>query len=81
MRATLNTSPIWGECVKIYLLDLLAIFLLLPFARFILGNCIVRKVNFNKEILNNNVAVGLLEFTALVGFALLIFTMFHVSAE
>lgn len=79
MRATLYSSAEPYDCLFNYLSELLTVFLVLPFFRFVLGNWVVRNINFNKELQNNNVAAGLIEFISIIGFAVLIAAMFHVS--
>jgi len=80
MKATLaDMSDIKGSII-LYLIDLSAIFLLLPAARFILGNFIFRKVKINNEIEKNNVSAGIAEFVSIVCFALFIFFMIDFAA-
>lgn len=75
MKATLGDMTSIKSNVITYLIDLTAIFLLLPSVRFILGNLIVRSVNINQEIQKNNVAAGLVEFTSIICFAIIVFFM------
>ena len=75
MKATLGDMDIWKISLISFFIDLSAIFLLLPVVRFVLGNFIVKAININKELKNNNVAAGLIEFTCITCFALLVFFM------
>jgi uncharacterized membrane protein YjfL (UPF0719 family) len=77
MKATLGDAVNLGIKANLilYFIDLSAIFLLLPVARFILGNFIIRHVKLNKEIQSNNVSAGLIEFVSIICFALIIFFM------
>lgn len=75
MKATLGDVEGWKNSLLTYFVDLSAIMLMLPVVRFILGNFIVKAINLNKEIKENNIAAGLVEFTGIVCFALLIFFM------
>ena len=75
MKATLGDVAGWKSSLITYFIDLSAIFLLLPIVRFILGNFIVKAIDINKELKNNNVAAGLIEFTCITCFALLVFFM------
>jgi uncharacterized membrane protein YjfL (UPF0719 family) len=75
MKATLGDMTSVKVNIAVYFADLAAIFLLLPAARFVLGNIIVRHVNLSSEIKNGNVAAGLLEFASIICFAIIIFFM------
>ena len=75
MKATLGDVVGWKSNIILYLIDLASILLLLPAVRYILGNIIIRKININKELKNNNVAAALIEFSAITCFALIIFFM------
>ena len=75
MKATLGDVVGWKSSLITYFVDLSAIFLMLPVVRYVLGNFIVKAININKEIKKNNVAAGLIEFTCITCFALLVFFM------
>lgn len=75
MKATLGDVEGWKNSLITYFVDLSAIILMLPTVRYILGNFIVKAININKEIQQNNVAAGLIEFTCIICFALLVFFM------
>ncbi len=75
MKATLGDVAGWKSSLITYFIDLSAILLMLPTVRFILGNFIVKVIDINKEIKKNNVAAGLIEFTCITCFALLVFFM------
>ncbi len=75
MKATLGDIAGWKSSLITYFIDLSAILLMLPTVRFILGNFIVKVIDINKEIKKNNVAAGLIEFTCITCFALLVFFM------
>lgn len=75
MKATLGDVEGWKNSLLTYFVDLSAIILFLPTVRFVLGNFLVKVVNLNKEIKNNNVAAALIEFTCITCFALLVFFM------
>lgn len=75
MKATIGDTSTWQQSLSLYFIDLAAILLLLPGVRFIVNKAIVRKVNLLKEIQNNNVAAGIIEFAAITCFALLIVFM------
>ena len=79
MKATLGDVSDPVQSMQLYLIDLSSIILLLPSVRFILGNLIIKSVNINTEIKNNNIAAGLAEFITIIGFALLIFFMVDFS--
>lgn len=75
MKATLGDVIGWKSSLITYFIDLSAILLMLPAVRFVLGNFIVKVIDINKEIKKNNVAAGLIEFTCITCFALLVFFM------
>lgn len=75
MKATLGDVDGWKNSLITYFIDLSAIILMLPTVRYVLGNFIVKAININKEIQQNNVAAGLIEFTCIICFALLVFFM------
>lgn len=75
MKATIGDAMTLTENIALYAVDLAAIFLLLPVVRFILCNFIIRHVDINKEIKENNVAAGVLEFASIVCFAIIVFFM------
>lgn len=75
MKATLGDVVGWKSSLLTYFVDLSAILLFLPAVRFVLGNFILKSMNINKEIKNNNVAAALIEFTCITCFALLVFFM------
>ena len=75
MKATLGDVAGWKSSLITFFIDLSAILLMLPTVRFILGNFIVKVIDINKEIKKNNVAAGLIEFTCITCFALLVFFM------
>ena len=75
MNATLGDVAGWKSSLITYFIDLSAILLMLPTVRFILGNFIVKVIDINKEIKKNYVAAGLIEFTCITCFALLVFFM------
>lgn len=75
MKATLGDVIGWKSSLITYFIDLSAIFLMLPSVRFVLGNFLLKSININKEIKNNNVAAALIEFTCITCFALLVFFM------
>ena len=75
MKATIGDAMTIKENVILYAVDLAAIFLLLPIVRLILCNFIIRHVNINTEIKENNVAAGVLEFASIVCFAIIVFFM------
>lgn len=72
-KATLGDVSDWHRNLIMYFTDLAAIILLLPGIRYVLGNIIVRTININTEIKNNNIAAGILEFITIVCFALIVF--------
>ncbi|MCR5261029.1 MAG: DUF350 domain-containing protein [Candidatus Gastranaerophilales bacterium] len=80
MKATLGDFSDLRQSMILYFVDLSSIILLLPSLRYILGNLIIRTVNINSEIKNNNIAAGLAEFITVVCFALLIFFMVDFSS-
>lgn len=80
MKATLGDFSDLRQSMILYFVDLSSIILLLPSLRYILGNLIIRAVNINAEIKNNNIAAGLAEFITVVCFALLIFFMVDFSS-
>ncbi len=75
MKATLGDVDGWKNSLITYFVDLSAILLMLPTVRYVLGNFIVKAIDINKELKNNNVAAGLIEFTCITCFALLVFFM------
>lgn len=75
MKATLGDVAGWKNSLITYFVDLSAILLMLPTVRYVLGNFIVKAIDINKELKNNNVAAGLIEFTCITCFALLVFFM------
>ena len=75
MKATLGDVEGWKNSLLTYFVDLSAIILLLPAVRFVLGNFIIKSISLAKEIKKNNVAAGLVEFTGIICFALLVFFM------
>lgn len=75
MKATLGDVEGWKNSLLTYFVDLSAIILMLPIVRFILGNFLIKAINLNKEIKKNNIAAGLVEFTSIICFALLVFFM------
>ncbi len=75
MKATLGDVDGWKNSLITYFVDLSAILLMFPAVRYVLGNFIVKAIDINKELKNNNVAAGLIEFTCITCFALLVFFM------
>lgn len=80
MKATLGDISDWHRSIILYFTDLTTIVFLLPGIRYVLGNFVVKSVNINTEIKNNNVAAGILEFITIVSFALIIFFMVDFGA-
>ena len=80
MKATLGDIADIQQNIILYFIDLSSIILLLPSLRFILGNVLIKSININTEIKNNNIAAGLIEFVTIIGFTLLIFFMVDFSA-
>ncbi len=72
-KATLGDIDDPKAGLILYFTDLAAILLLLPSVRYILGNIIVKSVNLNTEIKNNNTAAALIEFFSIICFALIVF--------
>ncbi len=73
-KATLgDTSTDWVRNLILYFIDLTAIVFLLPGVRFVLGNVIVKNIKLNKELQENNVAAGLVEFVGIICFAVILF--------
>ena len=75
MKATLGDMDSWKSSLITYFIDLSAIFLLLPVVRFVLRNFIVKAININKELKIIMFFAGLIEFTCITCFALLVFFM------
>lgn len=80
MKATLGDVSDWHRSVIMYFTDLAAIVLLLPGVRYVLGNFVVKSININTELKNNNIAAAILEFITIVCFALIIFFMVDFGA-
>lgn len=80
MKATLGDVSDWHRNIIMYFTDLAAIILLLPGVRYVLGNIIVKSININTEIKNNNIAAGILEFITITCFALIVFFMVDFGA-